>query len=272
MSLDDLFTPGPTRVVGIVNVTADSFSDGGQYLDQSWAVAHGLSLAREGAALVDVGGESTRPGAEPVTAEAELARVLPVIEGLVAQGVAVSIDTTKAVVAEAAIQAGAVVINDVSGGLADPDMLDLAAARDVGLILQHWRGWLDRDGSPAQYGDVVEDVLADLAGRVAAATAAGVSRDRLILDPGLGFSKTFDHNWALLRAAARFNDLGLPVLWGASRKRFLSEVYNHQTEPFDRDGASVAVAVRLAQAGVWGVRVHAVRGTVAAIRASERIG
>src|ERR687894_1431454 len=216
--------PGRCVVMGVLNVTPDSFSDGGQWLDRDRAVAHGVGMRDAGADLVDVGGESTRPGAPRVEPEAELARVLPVVRELVAAGVCVSIDTTRAAVAEAAVEAGASVVNDVSGGLADPTMAKAIAAAQVPWILMHWRGHSDRMNALAHYGDVVTDVRDELSARVDAAVAAGVEPSRLVLDPGLGFAKTAEHNWALLRRLDVLVELGFPVLVGASRKRFLGDL------------------------------------------------
>ncbi|MDR1808633.1 MAG: dihydropteroate synthase [Propionibacteriaceae bacterium] len=245
-----LARPG-TLVVGILNVTPDSFSDGGRWLDPAAAIAHGLDLAAQGAAIVDVGAESTRPGAAPISAEEEWRRLEPVVTALAGHGVTVSVDTLKAAVAAQAIAAGAAIVNDVSGGLADPAMLVTVAAAQAYYIASHWRGPLDADGSPAAYGDVVAAVHAALAERLAAATAAGIPAHRLIADPGLGFSKSAADNWALVAAAARFHDLGVPVLWGASRKRFTAELG-------DRDQVSTAVTAWLASQGAWAVRAHTV--------------
>ncbi|MDR1512617.1 MAG: dihydropteroate synthase [Propionibacteriaceae bacterium] len=253
----------PTCLVGILNVTPDSFSDGGQFLDPATAAAHGLALSERGAAWVDVGGESTRPGATPVPLKDELSRVLPVVEGLAAQGVAVSVDTVKAEVARAAVAAGATLVNDVSGGLADAAMLPLMGELGVRYVVGHWRGWMT-SGAAADYGDVVEAVIGELGERVEAALQAGVPQDNIVIDPGLGFSKSAADNWALLRAADRIQDLGWPVLWGASRKRFLAE-------SGDRDAAGVAVTTYLAERGAWGVRVHDVAAHAAALRAVEAL-
>lgn len=248
--------------MGILNVTADSFSDGGEFLNVDAAVAHGLQLAADGADLVDVGGESTRPGAARVPADVEAGGVLPVIERLSASGVPVSVDTMRAQVAEAAVAAGAVLVNDVSGGLADPQMLDAVAEAGVPYLAMHWRGPSDHMQQLAHYDDVVADVTAELAARVEAAVAAGVRRDRLVIDPGLGFAKTAEHNWALLTHLDELGRLGLPLLIGASRKRFLGELLagpDGLRAPKQRDDATVAVTTLLAAAGVWGVRTHQVR-------------
>lgn len=213
--------PGRCVVIGILNVTPDSFSDGGRYCDRDDAVAHGVALRAQGADLVDVGGESTRPGAQRVDAPTEIARVVPVLRELAASGVPCSVDTTRAAVAEAALEAGAIMVNDVSGGLADPAMAPVLARCRVPWILMHWRGHSDRMDELATYSDVVVEVRAELVARVDAAVVAGVDPGALVLDPGLGFAKTAAHNWALLGHLEVLTELGFPVLVGASRKRFL---------------------------------------------------
>ena len=251
-------------VMGVLNVTPDSFSDGGHWLEAEDAVRHGIEMAAAGADLVDVGGESTRPGATRVDETVELARVMPVVEGLVAAGVVVSIDTMRASVAEAAVRAGAAVVNDVSGGLSDAAMLPAVAALGVPYVVMHWRGHGDRMQALAVYDDVVADVLAELSVRAAAAEAAGVDPASLVLDPGLGFAKEAEHNWALLHAFDRLIALGHPVLVGASRKRFLGSLLAVDGEPrrMDlRDDATDAVSALAAAAGAWCVRVHDVRGS-----------
>jgi dihydropteroate synthase len=257
-----------TRVMGIVNVTPDSFSDGGDHDDTAGAVAHGRQLLAEGADLLDVGGESTRPGARRVSADEELDRVVPVVAALVADGAEVSVDTTRAVVAAAALSAGARLVNDVSGGLADPDMLPFVAGAGVPYVAMHWRGHSTDMQSRAVYGDVVAEVSAELAGRRDAALLAGV-RD-LVLDPGLGFAKDADHNWALLRRLDALDALGQPLLVGASRKAFLGELLGGRPAK-DRDAASAAVTVLAAQAGAWAVRVHSVRASADAVRVVARL-
>ena len=214
----------PPVVVGVLNVTPDSFSDGGRYADLDAAVAHGVALHAEGAHLVDVGGESTRPGAARVDAETELARVLPVVRQLAAAGVPVSVDTTRAAVAAAALAAGARVVNDVSGGLADPGMAAVVADAGCPWILMHWRGHSRDMQSLARYGDVVAEVRAELGARIDAALAAGVRPDRLVVDPGIGFAKLPEHNWALSRRLPELVALGFPVLFGASRKSYLGSL------------------------------------------------
>lgn len=260
--------PGSCRVMGILNVTPDSFSDGGQFLATENAVRHGMQLWSAGAHLVDVGGESSRPGAERVRVDTELARVVPVIEQLSSRGVAVSIDTTRAAVAEAAVRSGAALVNDISGGLADPSMARTVARLDVPWVLTHWRG----HSRNMHYGDVVAEVAAELDARVRDAVAAGVARELLILDPGLGFAKNSEHNWHLLGHLDRLTASGMPVLVGASRKRFLSEAVNDASlAPSDRDAATLATTVVAAQAGAWAVRVHDVRSSIEALRVLRRL-
>jgi dihydropteroate synthase len=263
--------PRPDRcaVLGILNVTPDSFSDGGRFLGPDDAVAHGIALRAAGADLVDVGGESTRPGAGRVEPTDEMDRVLPVIRDLVAEGVPVSIDTTRAAVAEAAVEAGASVVNDVSGGLADPAMARVVAEARVPWILMHWRGHSDRMGALATYEDVLGEVRAELVARVDAAVLAGVDPERIVLDPGLGFAKNAAHNWTLLRRLDVFVALGFPVLVGASRKRFLGELLADAEgvlrPPAGRDGATAAISALCAAAGAWGVRVHDVAASMDAV-------
>ncbi|GLY25469.1 dihydropteroate synthase [Micromonospora sp. NBRC 101691] len=267
---------GPV-VMGVLNVTPDSFSDGGRYADVDAAVRHGVRLHATGAHLVDVGGESTRPGADRVDAASETARVLPVVRELAAAGVPVSIDTTRARVAEAVLAAGAAVVNDVSGGLADPDMARVV--RDAGCpwVLMHWRGHSRGMGALATYTDVVADVRAELAARVEDALRAGVAADRIVVDPGLGFAKTAAHNWELTTHLSELLDLGFPLLFGASRKSYLGRLLagpDGEPRPTDgREAATIATSVLAVAAGAWGVRVHDVRGTVDALavwRASGR--
>ncbi|MFF3008625.1 dihydropteroate synthase [Kitasatospora sp. NPDC057940] len=258
-------------VMGVVNVTPDSFSDGGLWHDPAKAIAHGLALRARGADLVDVGGESTRPGSQRVPEEEELRRVLPVVRELVAAGVVVSVDTMRASVAEQAVAAGAALVNDVSGGLADPEMARVVADTGAPFVVMHWRGQSADMERLAVYRDVVTDVVAELAVRVDALLAAGVKEDQLILDPGLGFAKTPEHNWALLGRLDALTALGRPVLVAASRKRFLGTLLaDPQTGALrparERDDATAAVSVLSAQAGAWAVRVHDVSGTADAVR------
>jgi dihydropteroate synthase len=262
--------------MGVLNVTPDSFSDGGRYLHLDDALAHGVEMWTDGADLIDVGGESTRPGADRVDPDVEIARIVPVIEGLASTGVAVSVDTTRARVAEAALAAGAVIVNDVSGGLADPDMARVVAAAGVPWILMHWRGYSKDMDSLATYDDVVTDVCAELSARVDAALAAGVSTDALVLDPGLGFAKRAEHNWALLRGLDALLALGFPVLVGASRKRFLGTLLADKEgvprQPDGREEATAAISALVAAAGAWGVRVHDVRRSLDAVKVAEALG
>ena len=261
--------PGRCVVMGVLNVTPDSFSDGGRYLDRDHAVAHGIAMRDAGADLVDVGGESTRPGAARVSADVERDRVVPVIRDLVAEGVRVSVDTTRAAVAEAAVDAGADVVNDVSGGLADPAMAATVASARVPWILMHWRGHSDHMNELASYEDVIGEVRAELVARVDAAVLAGVDPALLVLDPGLGFAKTAAHNWALLRRLDVLIDLGFPVLIGASRKRFLGQLLadaeGRPRAAAERDTATAVITAMVAHAGAWGVRVHDVPSSMDAV-------
>ena len=267
--MGELPRPGRCVVMGILNVTPDSFSDGGRFLDRDGAVAHGVAMHAAGADLVDVGGESTRPGADRIAPEIGAQRVLPVIRDLVAQGVSVSIDTTRAQVAEAAVEAGACVVNDVSGGLADPGMAAVVAAVGVRWILMHWRGPSSVMNELAGYEDVLGEVRAELVARIDAAVLAGVDPSRLVLDPGLGFAKRASHNWALLRRLDVLLELGFPVLVGASRKRFLGELLADSDGSLrptpGRDQATAAVSALAARAGAWGVRVHDVESSLDAV-------
>jgi dihydropteroate synthase len=260
--------------MGVVNVTDDSFSDGGLFLDRDRAVEHGVALAAEGAAIVDVGGESTRPGATRIDARVETARVLPVVKELAGQGIKVSIDTMHASVAQAALDNGAQIVNDVSGGRADPNMARLLADAKVPWVLMHWRSVsAARPHEAPRYADVVAEVRDELLAGVDAAVAAGVDPVNLIIDPGLGFAKTAEHNWALLRALPEFVATGIPVLVGASRKRFLGTLLaDCQGQPRTPDGRETATAVISALAGLhgaWGVRVHDVRASVDALKVLE---
>jgi dihydropteroate synthase len=257
--------------MGVLNVTPDSFSDGGCFADPADAIAHGLAMHAAGADYVDVGGESTRPGAARVDAGEECRRILPVITELAAAGVRISVDTTRAEVAEAALDAGAVLVNDVSGGLADAGMAKLVADAGVPWVLMHWRGHSREMYAAAQYGDVVTEVCAELTARVEDVVAAGVSPEQLVLDPGLGFAKTGTHNWALLAGLDRLIAVGLPVLVGASRKTFLGRLLadaDGTPRPAEqRDAATLATTVLAAEAGAWGVRVHDAAASVDAVRA-----
>lgn len=264
------FPPASVAVMGVVNVTDDSFSDGGQFLDRDRAVAHGIELIAQGAAIIDVGGESTRPGATRVDPAVETARVVPVIAELAARGITVSVDTMNAGVARAALEAGAGIVNDVSGGRADPDMVRVVADAGVPWILMHWRSVdSERPHDPPVYRDVVAEVRDELMAGVDAAVAAGVAPDRLILDPGLGFAKTAHHNWALLAALPEFVATGIPVLVGASRKRFLGTLLadpdGTPRPPGGRETATAAISALAGWHGAWGVRVHDVRASVDAL-------
>ena len=275
MSVRGFTDLGRTRVMGVVNATPDSFSDGGDHATVDAAVAHGLALVAEGADLVDVGGESTRPGAARVDAEEELARVVPVVRGLADRGVTVSVDTTRATVAAAALDAGAVLVNDVSAGVADPAMLPLVAERGVPYVAMHGRGASADMQTRAAYADVVREVRDELAARLDACWSAGLAPDQVVLDPGLGFAKEADHNWALLRGLSEIAGLGRPLLVGASRKRFLGLLLGDGPDalrpPKERDDATSALSVVAAQAGAWAVRVHAVRPSADAVRVVARL-
>ncbi|MDF1487727.1 dihydropteroate synthase [Tessaracoccus caeni] len=251
-------------VMGIVNVTPDSFSDGGHHLTFQAAVAHGRRLLADGASIVDVGGESTRPGADRVPAAEEQERVLPVIAALAGDGAVVSVDTMRASTAAAAIAEGARIVNDVSGGLADPDLLPTVAPTGADVVLMHWRAHSRHMQDHAGYGDVVAEVLEELLARRDAAVSAGIAPERIILDPGLGFAKTPEHNWALLRRLDRFQDTGHRILVGASRKRFLGELLDERP-PSGRDAATATISAWCALHGVWGVRTHEVRDQLDAI-------
>ncbi|WP_184725313.1 dihydropteroate synthase [Saccharopolyspora phatthalungensis] len=263
--------PNPPRcsVMGVLNVTPDSFSDGGRYLDRAAAVAHGIEMHRLGADIIDVGGESTRPGSERVDPATEIERVLPVVRELVAAGVPVSVDTTRAKVAAATAEAGAMMINDVSGGLADPDMVHVAADAGIPWVLMHWRGHSKDMNSLAMYEDVVAEVREELLRQVGVALSAGVAEDAIVLDPGLGFAKSGAHDWQLLQRLDVFVDLGFPVLVGASRKRFLgrllADAEGKPRPPAGRETATAVVSALAADRGAWGVRVHDVRQSLDAV-------
>ncbi|MGW2864896.1 dihydropteroate synthase [Streptomyces sp. SDr-06] len=262
-------------VMGVVNVTPDSFSDGGRWFDTSTAVKHGLDLVAEGADLVDVGGESTRPGASRVDEAEELRRVVPVVRGLAAEGVTVSVDTMRARVAEQAIAAGAALVNDVSGGLADPAMVPAVAATGAPFVVMHWRGFSQDMNSRAVYGDVVADVVAELRLRMEAVIEGGIAPERLVIDPGLGFAKQAAHDLTLVAHLAELRALGRPVLVAASRKRFLGHVLagDEGAPPpaRERDAATAAVSAIAAHEGAWAVRVHEVRATADAVRVARAV-
>lgn len=267
-------SPGRTRIMGVINVTPDSFSDGGQWFDAEQAIAHGRELRSAGADLLDVGGESTRPGAQRISEAEEIARILPVITGLAGNGVPVSIDTMRAGVAQRAIAAGVGIINDVSGGRADPAMAPLIAEAGCLFIISHWRGPSQIMNELATYDDVVAEVSSELMSQVDDALAAGVAPEQIIIDPGLGFAKNGDQNWRLLANLDRLQALGFPLLIGASRKRFLGELLEAGGEhraPQDRDRATAAITAIAAHHGVWGVRVHEVSASADAISVAEAI-
>lgn len=288
--MTDARRPGPfsdgtrTLVMGVVNVTPDSFSDGGSWFEPIAAVTHGSGLLAAGADLLDVGGESTRPGAQRPPVAEELRRVIPVVEALTAAGARVSVDTMRAEVASRAVAVGAVLVNDVSGGLADPDMLPFVAQAQIPYIAMHWRGHSEGMQARAAYGDVVREVCRELADRRDAALDAGIAPERLVLDPGLGFAKLAAHNWALTAHLAAVCALGHPVLYAASRKAFLGAVGRTDgipaRPPQARDVATAATSVLAALAGVWAVRVHDVVSTrdaldvveAATLAVSSRVG
>ncbi len=241
-------------VMGILNVTPDSFADGGRHNSFEAALKRGEEMLAEGVDIIDIGGESTKPGADRVPEIEELNRVIPVIKALASKGARISIDTMRASTAKAAVEAGAQIINDVSGGLADPEMLATAANIKVPYIAMHWRGHSKDMNSRAVYGDIVKDVISELQERISAATDAGITRDNLIIDPGLGFAKDAHHNWEIIDSIDEFVALGYPVLIGGSRKRFLGG-----DDPDSREAATIELTKRLSTSGIWGVRVHSVK-------------
>jgi dihydropteroate synthase len=260
-----------TLVMGILNVTPDSFADGGRHFDFEAAINRAKEMISEGVDIIDVGGESTRPGADRVTEEIERDRVIPVITELVELGVTLSIDTTRANIAQAAISAGASIVNDVSGGLADPKMAALMAGNpNVQYVVMHWRGHSKDMQKAAEYKNVVGEVKDELDERVIALTKSGVLPEQIILDPGIGFAKSSAHNWELLKNIDRLNLLGFPLLVGASRKRFLGDLLS-APEADDRESASIALTTYLAKSGVWGVRTHSVKPHLDAIAVVEEM-
>ena len=273
-AVDGLGQPGRTSVVGVVNVTPDSFSDGGRWLDPEAAIGHGRQLLDEGADIVDVGGESTRPGADRPSLAEELRRVVPVVRELAAAGAVVSIDTMRAEVAARAVDAGARLVNDVSGGRADPAMLFRVAELEVPYVCMHWRGHSVRMQDRAVYADVVAEVGSELRRQAERVIGAGIVPERVILDPGVGFAKTGDHNWALLAGLDRLG-LGFPLLVGVSRKKFLGTLLagpdGSARKASERDDASVALTTVLAGQQVWGVRTHTVRAHRDAIAVVQRL-
>ncbi|BCJ65972.1 dihydropteroate synthase [Polymorphospora rubra] len=274
--MPDLLRADHPVVMGVLNVTPDSFSDGGRYTDLDAAVRHGVEMREQGADLVDIGGESTRPGADRVDAETETARILPVVRALADLGVPMSVDTSRASVAAAALDAGAAVVNDVSGGLADPAMAGVVAAAGCPWVLMHWRGHSKRMRDLARYADVVRDVRAELAQRIEAALAAGVAADRIVVDPGLGFAKGAEDNWRLTTGLPELLSLGYPLLFAASRKSYLGQLLagpDGTPRPTGgRTAATVATSVLAVAAGAWGVRVHDVRETVDALAVWQASG
>lgn len=280
MSAGQSSTKNRPLVMGVVNVTPDSFSDGGEWFDAEHAVAHGYELMLAGADILDIGGESTRPGATRPDEAEELRRVVPVVRQLAAQGARISVDTMRASVAEAAISAGAHIINDVSGGLADDDMARVAAETDAQFVAMHWRGHSDRMQSNTHYDDIVTDVCRELGVALERLRSAGVKDENLIVDPGFGFGKTSEQNWELLSRMAEFDVDGLPVLWGTSRKNFLGHAgrtpaqiaADEAVAPAQRDSATAATSLIAAQHGAWGVRVHDVASTLAALDVAASAG
>ncbi|HEY4267868.1 MAG TPA: dihydropteroate synthase [Galbitalea sp.] len=252
-------------VVGVLNLTPDSFSDGGEFTAHDLAIARAVQLRSQGADLIDVGGESTRPGAERIDPGVEQERIMPVVTDLVQRGISVSVDTMNSSTALVAARAGVRVINDVSGGLADPEMYRVVAQTGVRYIASHWRGHSDTMDDLTSYSDVVAEVRDALKARIAELLVWGVSPERIVVDPGLGFAKTGAHNWALLAALADLESLGYPILIGASRKRFLAPFAEDDAPPSDRDFATAIISALAARAGVWGVRVHNVEATKTAL-------
>jgi dihydropteroate synthase len=261
-------------VMGVLNVTPDSFSDGGRWFDTERAVEHGRHLLEQGADLVDVGGESTRPGAVRPSVQEEMDRVLPVIGALASHGVTVSVDTMRAGVAAASLEAGAVLVNDVSGGRADPGMFETVARHRAPYVLMHWRAHSAVMQQRTHYDDVVADVAAELREQLDLALAAGVAPEHIALDPGIGFSKTTDQNWQVLAATERFHDLGHPLLVATSRKRFLGDLLAESDgtlrPALERDDATTATTALAATAGAWCIRAHDVRRTADAVRVAAR--
>ena len=248
-------------VMGILNVTPDSFADGGLHFDEALAISHGLEMIEDGVDIIDIGGESTRPGADRVSAEEEQARVIPVIRALAQQKTVISVDTMRASTAKLAVEAGATIVNDVSGGAADPEMFATVAALGCKYTLMHWRGHSKDMNSKAIYNDVVVDVIQEVTIQLDRALAAGIKRENIILDPGIGFAKDAEHNWEILNRIEEFVALGYPILIGHSRKRFLGG-----DSPDEREEATVQVTQSLVSKGIWGVRVHGVKANVKAIR------
>lgn len=258
-----------TLVMGVLNITPDSFSDGGRWCDPEAGIAHARRMVDEGAAIIDIGGESTRPGAVRPSEDEELARVMPVVEAL-APTIPVSVDTMRASTAREAISAGARIINDVSGGMGDPEMLAVVAASEVDYVCQHWRGYGDQMDARASYHDVVDEVISELMTRVGACRRSGIEVDRIIIDPGLGFAKTAEHDWRLLAAVDQFTALGYRVLVGASRKRFVGSLLSGRPVG-ERDAATAAISTWCAFNGVWAVRTHEISAQVDAVVVGARL-
>ena len=251
-------------VMGILNLTPDSFADGGRHNSFDAGVARGLEMIAEGVDIIDIGGESTRPGADRISAEEEQSRVMPVIAELSKRGARISIDTMRADTAEKAVQAGAAIINDVSGGLSDPAMFATVKKLGVPYILMHWRGESKEMNSRAIYTDVVNDVISEINSQIDAALDAGINKSQIIIDPGLGFAKDAEHNWEILRNLKQFTSMGYPVLIGASRKRFLGG-----DNPDEREAATIELTRTLVPQGIWGVRVHSVKPHVDVIAGAK---
>jgi dihydropteroate synthase len=247
-------------VMGILNVTPDSFADGGLHFDTDLAITHGREMIEDGVDIIDIGGESTRPGADRVSAEEEQARVIPVIRELAKESVVISIDTMRASTAKLGVEAGATIVNDVSGGAADPEMFSTVAQLGCKYTLMHWRGHSKDMNSKAIYSDVVAEVIEEISIQLDKALAAGIKRENIILDPGIGFAKDAEHNWEILNRIDEFIELGYPILIGHSRKRFLGG-----DTPNDREDATVQVTQSLVGKGIWAVRVHGVKANKKAI-------
>ena len=263
-----------TLVMGVINVTPDSFSDGGLFLDSKVAIAHAQQMLLDGVDIIDIGGESTRPGSERISVQEEIDRVLPVISELAKTDAILSIDTMRAEVAKAAMSAGAHMINDVSGGKADPEMLPYVATLDVPYVLMHWRGPSNIMNTLTNYDDVVRDVTMEINAQVEVAVAAGISRDRIVIDPGIGFAKTVEQNWPILKHLDVLDELGLPILMGASRKKFLGELLARSGEARvmeERESATTAISTLMALRQTWAVRVHDVKASRDAIAVVDRL-
>jgi dihydropteroate synthase len=263
-----------TLVMGVLNVTPDSFSDGGRFSNTQIAISHALQMIEDGADIIDIGGESTRPGSDRISVQEELDRVLPVISALAGTGVAISIDTMRTEVARAAVDAGACMVNDVSGGKADPDMLGYVATLNTPYILMHWRGPSNIMNTLTDYNDVVADVTAEISKQVEVAVSAGIARNRIAIDPGIGFAKTVDQNWPILKHLDVLEELGLPILMGASRKKFLGELLAKDgvaRDSDERESATAAISTLMAARGLWAVRVHDVKSSSDAIAVVDRI-